>query len=280
MRRSVRLFGILLLFCLLLSACSDGVDTTPPLEIRFLDVGQGDCTLVRTSEGDILIDAGPESAQELLCIRLRELGVTKLKLAIFTHPDEDHLGGADGVLRAIPVQEVWVNGEVETHESMTAFQSAVKENGATLRTVDSSVTATIGGVRIAVLAPITANDLLSGNEGSIVIKLYYGNVSALFTGDAEVKSETKLMESYDRTILKSDLYKVGHHGSSTSSGERFIQAVEPQYAVICCGRDNTFGHPHGAVLARLEAVGAEVLRTDLKGEIVFISDGETLERSS
>ena len=280
MRRSVRLFGILLLFCLLLSACSDGVETKPSLEIRFLDVGQGDCTLVRTSAGDILIDAGPESAQDLLCIRLRELGVTELALAIFSHPDEDHLGGADGVLRSVKVREVWINGEEETHETMTAFRSALEESGATLRTVQSGDFTTLGDLRILVMAPITANDLLSGNEGSVVIKLYYGNISAFFTGDAEEKTESKLMEYYDRTILKSDLYKVGHHGSSTSSGERFIQAVEPRYAVICCGRDNTYGHPHGAVLSRLESVGAEVLRTDIEGEIVFISDGVTLERSS
>lgn len=263
-----------LLLCLLLSACR-GTRSAPPLRIHVLDVGQGDAVLLRTREGDVLLDAGPEAAQETLCLRLEQLGVTELELAIFTHMDEDHVGGADGILRQIPTKEIWVNNYAFPNPSAERMRLAAEQTGAPIRVANPKETVVFGEVVLSVLAPLQTH-IGTGNEGSLAIRLQCGVSSALFTGDAGIEQEQRLIEEYGDALLDCDLYKVGHHGSGTSSGERFLAYLSPQYAVVSCGEANRYGHPFGEVLARLEASGATVLRTDLLGELVFECDGETL----
>lgn len=266
------LLGILLCVC----SCSGGKSITPVLRFCFLDVGQGDCTLLRTAEGDVLIDAGPEAAQDQLCARLHAMGVKRIALAIFTHLDEDHIGGADGILREFAVDEVWINGGTEAHESALAFYSALEASGITPQIVRAGDVMDLGGVRLTVLAPFSTI-VEDGNEGSIVVKVNCGEISALFTGDIGAKVETELVAAYGSSQLSCQLYKAGHHGSYTSGNEDFLAAVKPQYAVVSSGRGNSFGHPHGAALDRLEAVGATVYRTDLLGDIFFVTDGVELQ---
>lgn len=261
---------------LLLSGCR-GEASNAPLQIYFLDVGQGDCALLRTEEGDILIDAGPESSQEALVHRLYSLGVTSLRLAIFTHPDEDHLGGADGVLEHFPAEQVWVNGNEESSETVEAFLSAVEKTGATLRAVRAGERIRFGEAELVVLAPLTGISF-EGNSGSVIVRVTCGESSALFSGDAEMDAEAALLEHYGREALSAGLYKVSHHGAANGSSEAFLRAVRPQYAVICCGAENPYGHPNGATLLRLAEAGAEVYRTDLCGDILFVTDGTKWER--
>ncbi len=270
-----RICLLLLCLCLLLVSCQKA-PKEPPLTVHFLDVGQGDATLIRTAEGDVLIDAGPESAQPLLCLRLEELGVKALRLLILTHPDEDHIGGADGVLSRFPTEEVWTNGVVETHESAVALEAALDACGLTAKAVHYGSRFSLGGVTFMVLSPFSEPS--DGNEGSLIFKVTFGEISMLFSGDAELKAEEELLEKYDPSQLSCELYKVGHHGSSTSSSKALLNAMTPRYAVVSCGRENPYGHPHGEVLAALEEVGAEVLRVDHVGEITFWSDGTKLER--
>ncbi len=275
--------SVVLAFSLLLIASLNscqGIEDAHSLEIRFLDVGQGDCTLLRTPQGNVLVDAGPESTQELLMSRLRALGVDALELLIVTHPDEDHMGGADGVLRALSVKEVWTNGYEDTHETALTFRDALMSSHATHKGVTAGEKYTLGEMTLFVYAPFAAEDAAKGNEGSIVFRLVCGTSVAIFTGDAEADTEERLLSVYGRDGLSCDLYKVGHHGSSTSTGEEFLSALSPKYAVICCGRENTFGHPHGAVLDRLARIGAQTLRTDLDGEICFVTDGENFSLQS
>lgn len=265
---------LLLAFCFCVSACRTQ-ERKDVCRLYFLDVGQGDSMLLRTPEGDVLIDAGTEDAEELLCLRLEQLGVRELTLAIFTHPDEDHIGGADGVLNRFAVREIWCNGARPDHASANRLFSAAQEKKIPVRAVSAGERIDVGGVIISILTPI--GDIGDGgNEASVSVKLHYGTFDAILTGDAGLEEEADMVRVYGASQLACDLYKVGHHGSNTSSGSLFLQAMRPTYAVISCGGQNSYGHPMGEVLSRLEDEGITVLRTDLLGEIVFETDGHDL----
>ena len=246
------------------------------MQIYVLDVGQGDSLLLRSEGTNILIDAGPEQAQEILCLRLEQLGVDKIDLAIFTHPDEDHIGGADGVLERFSVKEVWINGAQSKEACFDALMKAISKNETKLVSVrDGDARQINDALSFYVMAPASL-EAEGGNEDSIVLRMQCGKISAIFTGDAGVETEQALLARYGKAHLDCDIYKVGHHGSNTSSSQAFVEALSPQYALISCGRGNAFGHPHGEVLAVLEENDAQILRTDLLGEILLESDGETI----
>ena len=270
-----RIWILLLSIAAVLSLCACRGEETMPLRIYFLDVGQGDAMLVRTEDGDLLIDAGTEESQETLCLRLEQLGVTELLLAVFTHADGDHMGGADGVLERFPTKEIWVSEELTESESAKRLSAVLETTDTTLTRVRSGMILRVGAVVLSVLYPLTEEDD-GGNENSIVLKLHYQNFDALLMGDVGAKQEKQILETYGASQLACDLYKVGHHGSNTSSSAEFLAAVKPIYAIIGCGAANSYGHPTGEVLERLAATGAEVLRTDLSGELLFETDGETL----
>ena len=272
--KRVLVIVLLLAACLSVGSCREQ-EREDVCRMYFLDVGQGDSILLRTPEGDVLIDAGTEDAEELLCLRLEQLGVHELKLAIFTHPDEDHIGGADGILKRFSVGEILCNGARPPHESADLLFSCAEEKNIPVRAVAAGDRFDVGGVIITVLTPI--GDIGDGgNEASVSIKIHYGEFDAILTGDAGREEELQMVQKYSSSQLSCDLYKVGHHGSNTSSALEFLQAMQPTYAVISCGGQNSYGHPTGEVLARLAAQGITVLRTDLEGEIVFETDGREL----
>ncbi|MBQ8309958.1 MAG: MBL fold metallo-hydrolase [Clostridia bacterium] len=267
---------VLLLLCIgvLFCACSsEGLPSDVPLRVYFLDVGQGDCILIRTREGDILIDSGPESEQGRLCMRLASLGVKELRLAVFTHPDEDHIGGADGILSQFPTREIWMSQpeRADPNESEHILWSAAEACGAEILTVSEGKLWRLGDALLYVLAPsaIAAED---PNESSVVLKLTCGEATAIFTGDVGAEGERALVEKYG-AHLSCQLYKAGHHGSSTSSSADFLRAMSPTWAIISCEAGNAYGHPHGETLLRLAEVGATVCRTDLSGDVIFDCDG-------
>ena len=269
MKRIICFILICISICAMLPSCASEIMNKDALcRIYFLDVGQGDCTLIRTREGDILIDAGPESAQDALCLRLRQLGVKEIALAIFTHPDEDHVGGADGVLAQIPVREVWLPTREMDNPSAARMEKAIDDSGAMRQNVRANQTVTIGEVVVATLAPLgdAVND---PNDNSIVLRVTCGDIGMLFMGDASAKVEQKLIKTFGKAHLSAQLYKVGHHGSSTSNTEEFLEVVKPTYAVICSSIDNSYGHPHGIVVERLQNIGAAVLLTATDGEVVL-----------
>lgn len=269
MKRLLCLIFVLVLVCASLSSCAPEVMSEDALcRIYFLDVGQGDCTLIRTRGGDILIDAGPESAQDALCLRLKQLGVKEIALAVFTHPDEDHVGGADGVLNQISVKEVWLPVREMDNPSAARMEQAIEDSGASRKNVKAGEVLTVGDVVVATLAPLgdATND---PNDNSIVLRITCGEIGMLFMGDASVKVEKKLIETYAKGHISAQLYKVGHHGSSTSNTEDFLDIVNPTYAVICSSIDNSYGHPHGVVVERLQNIGATVLMTATDCEVVL-----------
>ena len=270
----VLLLLVLMVLSLLLPGCTQSADQTL-LRLYFLDVGQADATLIRSPQGDVLIDAGTEASEALLCERMKQLGVTALSLLVITHTDEDHIGGADGVLEHFAVEQVWLGSGSMENDSAKAMQKAADARAIPCERATTARALMLGELTLTVLAPV-ALDTTHANEGSLIIKLNYGKVNALFMGDAAAKQERELVARYGADQLAVDLLKVGHHGSNTSTSAVLLEAVRPRYAVISCGKKNDYGFPRGEVLARLGAVEAEILRTDLLGEIVFESNGTQL----
>ncbi len=266
MKRIVCVF--LLIHILLQSVgCAPKTEDEPLLELICLDVGQGSATLLRTPEGDILVDAGTEAGQSDLCLLLDSLGVEKLSLLILTHPDEDHIGGADGILERFETELVWLNGESGENDSYRRLTDTLTERNVPAKTVEASDGAVFGELYVTVLSPFSDEAVGSENDGSVVLLLRCASFGALLMGDASERTELKLLEAYGAAHLDVDVLLVGHHGSNDSSCSEFLDAVQPKYAMISCGAGNSYGHPDGRTLARLESVGAEVLRTDLQGKI-------------
>jgi len=237
------------------------------LTVHFIDVGQGDAILIDRADTDILVDGGPTSASVLAY--LQGQGVGDIDLLVASHPHADHIGGLPDVMAQYPVNEIWVNGDTATSQIYQDFATAVAAEGATVREVERGYTTQMDGLGIAVLNP-TAQHTGDLNEDSVVFRLTCGEVSVLFTGDATDDSESSMLAS--GLALDSDVLKVGHHGSSTSTSSAFLAAVTPKDAVISVGAGNTYGHPTQATLDRLAAAGATVYRTDQDGTVVLTSD--------
>ena len=253
---------------LTVSACQRG-NTTDGVRILFFDVGQGNAALIRTPEGDILIDAGGEGTEVFLCTRLRQLGVGELALAVFTSSASESIGGADGVLEEFGARSVWYNGGFVENESAEQLGIALDALGIEAQYVDAYRSVSIGGVSLGVLLPFA----MELDVEHLVLQLSYGGFSAVWMGRASADEEAQLCASYSRAVLESDLLVVGRHGSQTVTGEALLETLSPQYALISCGENNLYGYPTGELLERLAATGTQVLRTDRDGEIVFVADG-------
>ena len=195
---------------------------------------------------------------------------------MFSHFDEDHIGGADGVLKSFGAKEIWIPPGGARNEAYRSLVSEADACGAVVKEVMSGELRKIGEIVLFVFSP--GHDASGdSNESGIVLKVTCGKTAALFMGDAGVKTEEKLLAEYGTAHFASSLYKVGHHGSSTASSKDFLEAVAPDWAVISCGTANSFGHPHGEVVARLEKLGATVLRTDRAQDVILSCNGEEFE---
>lgn len=243
--------------------------TPAVLTVHFIDVGQGDAILIDKGDTDILVDGGPTSADVLAY--LQGQGIADIDFLVATHPHADHIGGLADVLAQYQVNEIWVNGDTATSQTYQNFAAAVAAEGATVREPTRGYSTQIDGLDIAVLNP----SQLTGdpNEDSVVFRLTCGKVSVLLTGDATSDSEASMLAT--GLGLDSDVLKVGHHGSSTSTSTAFLAAVTPEDAVISVGAGNTYGHPAQDTLDRLAAVGATAYRTDENGTVVLTSDCNT-----
>ena len=243
------------------------------LQVHFIDVGQGDAALLITPEGQtMLIDAGPNASEETLINYLRYLGVKSIDYLVLTHPHEDHIGGADCVIRNFTVKAVLLPDVNHTAASYERLLDAIYEENCEVIFSEPGYTFACGEVGCTLLGPLDcqAKNL---NNVSIVLRIEYGDTAFLFTGDAEQDAEQQMIAAWTPDVFACDVLKVGHHGSSTSSGDDFLSLCAPSYAVISCGRNNDYGHPHKAILRRLEARHITVYRTDQRSTIVIRSDG-------
>jgi len=255
----------------------------PNLRATFFDVGQGDAALLEFPAGRLLVDAGPvlenyDAGERVLIPFLRTHGIRQLDAVVITHPHADHLGGLPALLQEIEIKKVFVCG-VETNSLLEQrcerLADSLRVPLLTLRA--GEYLTDFAPAQVWALHPRRDEAGFENiNDASIVIKVVFGQQAFLFPGDAEFEGENHLLQS--ASVLDSDVFKVGHHGSSTSSVTSLLQAVSPRWAVASVGRWNNFGHPDPAVLARYDSLGIQLLRTDRDGAVVFETDGSILKR--
>lgn len=248
------------------------------LTVHFIDVGQADAALIVCDEHAMLIDGGGTDSSRTMYAYLKKYGISHLDYIIGTHPDADHIGGLPGALNYASADNVFCS--VTEHDTR-AFNSLVKyagEQGRSIKIPKTGSTYSLGDATVSIIGPV--NKAADSNNNSIVARISYGSNSFLFMGDAETPEERDILYSGYGKQLKSDVLKVGHHGSDTSSSEAFLEAVSPQYAVISVGANNSYGHPSEDVVKRLEKLGTQVYRTDTDGDIICESDGTNISFST
>jgi len=248
----------------------------------FLDVGQGDAALLTfPGASTALIDTGPstdtyDSGSRVIVPYLRRLGIDTLDVMVLTHTDNDHIGGAIAVLNAVVVRRVLIACSWSEKGEAAMLRDHMRRVGCIVDDARAGDIIHLGNdARVHVYSPPRDIECSSSNEHSLVFMLHYGNVRALFTGDADSQAERRMIERYD-TALSADILKVGHHGSTTSTSPGFLLKIRPKHAVIQVGRLNRFNHPRMEILDRLRLTDVQVHRTDLEGAIIFESDGERL----
>lgn len=282
--REVKFFLLGLLIFLNILAWLTVYEVSQPqsLEVNFFDVGQGDAIFIKDQKlHQVLIDGGPDSTV------LEKLGKeipfwdNTLDLIILTHPEKDHVSGLIEVLKRYKVENILWTGILRDTSEFKEWEKLIESEGAKIFIARSGQKIKWSRTvldRFEVLYPfesLAGKELKDSNNTSIVVKLIFGENSFLFTGDAYKSVERDLIEK--GIDVDSDILKVAHHGSKTSSSEEFIKAVSPQEAIISVGKDNKYGHPHREVLETLAKYGINILRTDLNGDIKIICDSQSLK---
>ncbi len=244
------------------------------ISVHYIDVGQGDSTLILTPEGkSMLIDTGTPDSRSLLLEYLSEHGVKELEYLVLTHPHSDHIGGAAALLGEIAVKNIIMPDATTTTSTFENLLKKIDSLGNEIIVAEHGKTYSFSDISFEILGP-TKDYGQTLNNQSIVLRLDYGRTSFLFMGDAETVAEADMMDLFPISDFKADVIKLGHHGSSTSTSEEFLAAVSPDFAVVSCGKNNDYGHPHRETISVLEKNNIEILRTDTMGSIVFTSDGE------
>ncbi len=259
------------------------------LEVDFFDVGQGDAAFIATPQGhQILIDGGPDASILEKLGKKMPSGDRTIDLIILSHPESDHMSGFLEVLKSYQVENILWTGIVRDTPEFDAWKDAIEKEGANIFLGKSGQKIFAGKIEIDILYPfedISGKKFKDSNDTSLVVQLVFDKNSFLFTGDILKSGEGKILQA--NADIDSDVLKIGHHGSKTSTGEGFVSAVSPEFAVISVGRDNTYGHPHKITLDTLNKFGINkfdeanphitILRTDEMGDIAIISDGKDLK---
>ena len=266
--KSKSLIKIFLIFLLLIyvNGCSD----EKLFSVHIIDVGQGDSIFIQTPENKrILMDAGDEDAEHTVYSYLKRRGVKKIDVLIATHPDTDHIGSMDYIIDKFKISHFYMPEAKTDSEAFYNLLDSCKEKNLKIEyltkgdilKIDSSTT-------MEILSPSTITD--KNNLNSIVSLLNYKGYEFLFTGDAEKENESEILSSCNLPDI--DFLKAGHHGSSSSSTDEFIEKLKPEAVAISCGYNNDYGHPHRSVLDTFRKNGAVVYRTDKNGSLVFYCD--------
>lgn len=250
----------------------DTENNSSVMSVHFIDVGQGDCTLIICDGEAMLIDAGNTYMGTAVQLYLTKQNVDCLKYVIGTHPDSDHIGGLDVILYKFDCETVIMPDKGNDTAAYRDVIDVMTQKGYvnTLPSVGDSYT--LGSAAFTILSPSVEYE--ESNDNSVALLLKHGENTFLFTGDAEDAAEKDILNC--GISVDADVYKAGHHGSETSSSAVFLDTVTPEYAVISCGQDNSYGHPHAETLNRLQSAGAKIFRTDVQGNIIVFSDGTKL----
>lgn len=260
------------------------VPTQPPalpapiagsLTVHYLDVGQGDSTLLLGPDFTILIDAGRHDRNDVVP-HLERLGVTHIDLLIATHPHADHIGQMDRVVRRFSVTEVWMSGATTTSQTFERVLDAIVSSDAGYHEPRAGETQVLGSARIEVLNPVRVSSDV--HESGIALRIRFGDVFFLFTGDIETGTEAAMIaRGHD---LRAHILQLGHHGSRTSTSPAFLQAVQPSLAIWSASATNQYGHPHAEVVDRIAAASIATYGTALHGSITVTTDGSTFAIST
>lgn len=276
---------ILLVLCLLITTVTCGCDVSDNtqvsysgLTVSFIDIGQGDSILLQCKDESMLIDAGENDKGDTVVNYLESHNATNLKYAVGTHPHSDHIGGMDTVLKNIQTDTLICPKVTYNSKTWKDVETEAKSQNTKIEYANAGESYTLGDATFTIISPKKNHIYSDCNNYSVVIKADYGENSFLFTGDAEKLVEDEILES--NYNIKADVLKVGHHGSSTSSSEKFLNKVSPKYAVISCGVNNEYGHPHKETLEKLKERNIKTYRTDLEGTVVAQSDGKEIRFST
>lgn len=247
-------------------------EVTSDLEVHFLDVGQGDCILLICEGKSMLIDAGDNSMGQTVADYIQYQKIDRLDYVVATHPDADHIGGLDDVLEDISCGEVIMTDDKKDTKTYDEVVDIIEEKNIEKHEPQSGEIFDFGCSTVKILGPVADNEDM--NDNSIVLQVTHGEKKFLFSGDAQSEEMEQICDSGDD--ISSNVYKVAHHGSKGSASERFLDSVNPEYAVISCGEDNSYGHPHQEILLYLRNNNIALFRTDEQGTIVAVSDGEDI----
>ncbi|MBR2714669.1 MAG: MBL fold metallo-hydrolase [Ruminococcus sp.] len=266
-----RLVSLIICVILAFSLLSCELNTPPttysntPLSVHFIDVGQGDCTLLESNGEFVLIDSGEKEYFDAVCSYLKENGVTTLKYVIATHPHTDHIGCMKEVINTFECEN-FITPETDcSTKTWLNVLNAVDKNDVNFIDPKVGDTYNFGESDFTIMGP-ASSFYEDYNDYSVVTKVRCSTYSFLLMGDAENQAERDIL---DTTLsLKADVLKVGHHGSKTSTTPEFLEAVDPDYAVISCGKNNEYGHPHTEILSLLDDFSVKTYRTDELSTII------------
>ncbi|MCI5839847.1 MAG: ComEC/Rec2 family competence protein [Peptoniphilaceae bacterium] len=243
------------------------------LEINYIDVGQGNCTLIECDNEVMIIDGGDRSHSSKVVSFLKKKNIKNIKYMVASHFDADHISGLVGVFYNFNVKNVLSpDYQADTKIYKSFINAQEKEKSKVIHPIVHSEYK-LGDAKIRILGP-SSFKYNKDNDRSIVVKLEYGNTSFLFPGDAQKESESAMI--YSGENLKSDILLAGHHGSKHSTNEFFLDEVRPKVTIISVGKNNRYNHPSDEVIERLNKRSIEILRTDILGDIKVISDGKKI----
>lgn len=252
-------------------AAKPSVPAGSSFQIHFIDVGQADAALILCDGKAMLIDGGNKDDSNVMYTYLKKNDISYLDYVVGTHPHEDHVGGIPGALNYATAGTVYIPQKTNSTKAYKDFITAANNKAERIVTPKVGDTFSLGSAQCTILAVDTEDD---NNNSSIVMRIVYGNTSFMFTGDAEREVENHILDS--GATVKSTVLKVGHHGSNSSTQYRWLREVAPEYAVICVGKGNSYGHPTENTLSRLRDAEVTTFRTDLQGDIICTSDGNTV----
>lgn len=247
------------------------------LSVHYIDVGQGDSIYITSDGKGMLIDCGESGDADRVISYLDNMGVSEIDYVVGTHPHSDHMGGMSKIVEHFEIGEMIIphidDSDTPTTKYFEKFLKACAAKNLSLTEAEIGREIKLGNADLKIIAPVS-EDYSSANNYSVSFIMHHGDNSFIFTGDAEKLAEKEMLEK--NALEDIDVYKVGHHGSDTSSSEEFLNIIKPDYAVISCGEGNSYGHPNDITIENLSKFTDRIYRTDLCGTVVFESDGKDL----
>lgn len=274
-KNKILILNLFLIICIIFTSCIDrSLKGNNELIVHYIDVGQADSILIQTPKGkNMLIDAG-ETKNGAIKAYLDSLGIKNIDFVIETHPHEDHISEMSDIIKTYNIGNVYMPKVMHTTKSFEKMLDEIEAKGLQINEAKVGISINIeDGISCDIVAPCS-DDYENLNNWSTVLHLTYGQTSFLFTGDAEKLSEDEILES--NANIKADVLKVGHHGSSTSTSENFLNKVNPKYAVISLAKQNDYGHPHKETIKKFEDRNIQIYQTCDSGTIKAISNGKEI----